>query len=270
MPGRQSGSVLDKTTRLTAGDIISVAVGVFGKEYAESRGARPWTSEHVRDKGKVIGRQDGKWIVKFTDSEHVLERKAMAFESRDTTEKEATGRRRSAPRPVNTDSSNHESSDEETRAPQAPTIDSSDEDIGAGKPEHDGPQLGGNEPRAAGDWTRDDHHSVDERARHGFTDRNGPRISGLSNWESASLFTLGKHFLPMEFLTALAAEMTQAGLEKANEDRHFVNWKVTTDDLLQWIGVWMYMLSFPQACYFLHVYKGESQHQRCSETAERS
>ncbi|KAL1515411.1 hypothetical protein AB1Y20_002038 [Prymnesium parvum] len=49
-----SAPSLDKTTRVVIGDVVSVAVGVFGQEYAEARGARPWRSEAVRDEGTIV------------------------------------------------------------------------------------------------------------------------------------------------------------------------------------------------------------------------
>eukprot|EP00965_Chrysotila_dentata_P115147 3806785-Pleurochrysis_carterae.AAC.1 len=50
-------------TRLKMGDIVSAAVRTIGKEYALSRGARPWTSESLRDEGKVVGKDGVNWTV---------------------------------------------------------------------------------------------------------------------------------------------------------------------------------------------------------------
>eukprot|EP00965_Chrysotila_dentata_P170648 5633360-Pleurochrysis_carterae.AAC.1 len=50
-------------TRLKVGNIVSAAVRTFGKEYALSRGARPWTSESVRDEGKVVRKDGVNWTV---------------------------------------------------------------------------------------------------------------------------------------------------------------------------------------------------------------
>eukprot|EP00965_Chrysotila_dentata_P016952 562191-Pleurochrysis_carterae.AAC.2 len=41
----------------------------------------------------------------------------------------------------------------------------------------------------------------------------------------------------------MAAEMQLAGREKG---QRWAAWKVTKDDLVQWMGVWYYMLAFPQ------------------------
>eukprot|EP00966_Prymnesium_polylepis_P136358 3150876-Prymnesium_polylepis.1 len=48
----------------------------------------------------------------------------------------------------------------------------------------------------------------------------------------------------------MAAAMQAKGLSKYNGsqgNRNYHNWKVTLEDLYQWIGVWIYMLAFPQA-----------------------
>ena len=56
-------------------------------------------------------------------------------------------------------------------------------------------------------------------------------------------FRCAKFFLPMTYLGHLAAMMQANG--KARHDRKipgYANWTVTVDDVLQWIGVWMYIL----------------------------
>eukprot|EP00965_Chrysotila_dentata_P180249 5951230-Pleurochrysis_carterae.AAC.1 len=44
-----SARAMASTARLKMGDVVSVAVGAFGQDYAKSRGTQPWTSEEVRD-----------------------------------------------------------------------------------------------------------------------------------------------------------------------------------------------------------------------------
>ena len=93
-------------------------------------------------------------------------------------------------------------------------------------------------------------YGVDERCKHGFTDQYGPRLNNFVSWETASLFSIALHFLPVTYLAAMAAAMQAKGLSKYNGgqgDRYYHNWKVTLEDLYQWIGVWIYMLAFPQA-----------------------
>eukprot|EP00965_Chrysotila_dentata_P141746 4684951-Pleurochrysis_carterae.AAC.1 len=72
------------TARLKVGDAVSVAVGIFGQDYARSRGAQPWTSEEVRDEGKIVGKGGSKWLVKFANVEEsvALVRKALRLVSR--------------------------------------------------------------------------------------------------------------------------------------------------------------------------------------------
>ena len=115
-----------------------------------------------------------------------------------------------------------------------------------GRPNHAMPDLGLGE--AAQKWVRDDTYGFDERARHGFNSKNGPSVDNFSGgFENGALFDCGKHFLPMNFLTEMAAEMTLAGRMKADQDqRRYAGWIVTPEDVLQWIGVWIYMLAFPQ------------------------
>lgn len=237
--------VLDKSSRLSIGDTVTVAVGAFGQEYALSRGARPWRTESVRDEGVVVERSHGnKWAVRFADGQtHAFERKALALVARGA---EHAGRPGRPTRGVSDDE------DEERlvqRTPEQPMVDSSDDEAGApvGRPDHDG----GRENillAQASEWRRDDEYGVDERARHGYTSQHGPTINGLSNWERASLFVLSKHFLPMKFLEDMAKEMSEIAKSKADQGLvDYKNFIVQVDDLLQWIGVWLYMLAFPQS-----------------------
>ena len=68
------------------------------------------------------------------------------------------------------------------------------------------------------------------------------------DWRTADIFSYGKHFLPMNYLELLAVKMTANGQHKYAhcDQRKYYGWVVTVEDVLQWIGVWMYMLAFPQ------------------------
>eukprot|EP00965_Chrysotila_dentata_P108545 3585476-Pleurochrysis_carterae.AAC.1 len=81
-------------TRLKVGDIVSAAVRSFGKEYAISRGAHPWTSESVRDEAKVVGKDGVNWTVVFNDGEGpvVLVRKVLRFVRREESAPDGTTR----------------------------------------------------------------------------------------------------------------------------------------------------------------------------------
>eukprot|EP00965_Chrysotila_dentata_P115703 3823728-Pleurochrysis_carterae.AAC.2 len=99
-----------------------------------------------------------------------------------------------------------------------------------------------------GDWKRDDEWGIDERARHGFTGQDGPRLNNMPNWETASLFALGCLFLPMHFISLMAVRMTEVGRQKDAEGLDgYVGWTVSSEDILQRIGVWICMLAFLQA-----------------------
>eukprot|EP00965_Chrysotila_dentata_P138726 4588819-Pleurochrysis_carterae.AAC.1 len=52
----------------------------------------------------------------------------------------------------------------------------------------------------------------------------------------------------MHFVRAMAARMTEVGRTKHEKGLPcYAGWSVSVDDLLQWLGVWVYMLAFPQA-----------------------
>mmetsp|Transcript_1537 Transcript_1537/g.3897 ORF Transcript_1537/g.3897 Transcript_1537/m.3897 type:complete len:103 (-) Transcript_1537:77-385(-) len=78
--------------------------------------------------------------------------------------------------------------------PHQPDLDSSHEELEdvVGAAEHEGGRAAA-ECSETSDWVRDDNYGVDERARQGFTDQSGPRISGLSDWENSSLFSFALH-----------------------------------------------------------------------------
>ena len=64
-----------------------------------------------------------------------------------------------------------------------------------------------------------------------------------------SLFEFAKRFLPLIYLAELASKIEANGLAKyadGSGDRHYQNWRVTIDDVFQWIGAWLYMLAFHQ------------------------
>eukprot|EP00965_Chrysotila_dentata_P232477 6198987-Pleurochrysis_carterae.AAC.5 len=90
-------------------------------------------------------------------------------------------------------------------------------------------------------------YGVDERVTHGATSKVGPVLDHLPGWEKASQFKLGSRFLPVKYLLALAESMDSAGKAKYDKGhKNYVNWRVTLDDVLQWIGVWLHMLAkFP-------------------------
>ena len=89
------------------------------------------------------------------------------------------------------------------------------------QPDHGENLTAGHTITARADWERDDTYGVDERARHGFTEDWGPRLKNFDANDDGSvcLFALAKHFLPVDFLAAMAAKMQQVGLRQARTGR---------------------------------------------------
>ena len=63
--------------------------------------------------------------------------------------------------------------------------------------------------------------------------------------KTASLFDLGQHFLPVDFLEQMAKTMEKNGQAKAKSNPDYKHWTVSVNDVYQWIGCWLYMLAFP-------------------------
>eukprot|EP00965_Chrysotila_dentata_P078197 2578034-Pleurochrysis_carterae.AAC.1 len=118
------------STRLKVGDVVSAAVGVFGEEYARSRGARPWRSEEVRDTGKIVGKKGNVWLVDFEDGNGSVElaRKALHFVSRaGQAEGDGEAAVSGETRITAVEHADGDSSDGGEQVPEAPAADSSDD-----------------------------------------------------------------------------------------------------------------------------------------------
>ena len=110
----------------------------------------------------------------------------------------------------------------------------------------------------AGIWLRDDDVDVAQRAMSGVHLNNTEPSLNLPNFESKGIFDFAKRFLPMErdertgemaYMDQLAAKMDANGKAKYKAgagDRHYKDWTVTVNDVLQFFGVWMYMLAHHQ------------------------
>ena len=233
--------------QLRPGDKVSAAAYCWGAAYARSMGDRGGRSEEVRVTGTVIKMtDDNKWEVQFDRDEEVVawKRHELRFVSRPNAEG-VRGSRPSAP----ITAENDQDSSEEEQAPQPEMSDSSDMDEEdsqrIGRPQHAVPDAN----VGAGEWIKDDDFAADERAKNGYTEHWPASVANFTagDWRSASLLDWAKHFFPMNFLALMAAEMTKVGQQKAADGNvKYTNWTVTTDDLLQWMGIWMYMLAFPQ------------------------
>ena len=238
---------------LRPGDIVSAAAYSWGLAFAREHGDRGGRNDEVRVEGKVVEADGTRWICDFGDSENIAwKRGELRFVSRPGEAEAARGSKRS--RPLARD----DSSDDEPAPQSEPDTGvnsgsseceetAEDQPVRVGRPQHAMPDLGLGV--ASSRWIRDDSYAIDERSKCGFTAKQMPSITNMpGGFENASLFDCSKHFFPMNYLEEMAAEMTLAGRRKHEQDnqRRFATWSVTTEDVLQWIGVWIYMLAFPQ------------------------
>lgn len=259
---------------LANGDTVSIAVRHLGEDYARSVAGAAWASDRHRCEGTVVDKQDNYWVVAFDDMEETisLRRNQLEFVRRPDDDDQR--------RYVDRDSS--DSSEEEAGAPPvqvqrgqravrgriaaraaaAALFDSSDgESIAAQDSADDADDADGD------GWNRNDSFSADQRAAYVQTARLGPTCL-IPNFHPATttLFDVALHWLkaPMafydegaegamcgvhpSFLAVMAAEMQAAGRQKASGPNDAWNkWTVSFNDMIQWIGVWMYFLAHPQS-----------------------
>lgn len=232
---------------------MSVAVRHFGEDYAKRVAGRQWSSDRKRCEG-ILKEKVGAdaWKVSFPDMAEpvTLKRKLLELERRGARPGPADGSR-TAPREAEGDSSDEEGGAEPEQGAQAAMHDSSD-----------GSDLSEDEAQAGtgedvDGWTRADEHAFDERARHGFTAKPAPSFN-MPNYQQASLFSIVCFWLcakskdaatgqEQSFLGLMAETMQRRGREKAADDAdRWAKWTVNHKDVLQWIGTWYYMLTFPQ------------------------
>ena len=226
---------------LKVGDKVSVAVRQFGESYARERAGRRWASDEVRDDGVVVEKKDGKFVVEFADDseQHLFARKVLRVVER------GAAAAALAPAPVLESSSEDESSGAEQ------------DDDGGGMPSSDDDGIGVND--VAG-WVRNDAQNIDERSKHGWSLRNDPswvkcpescRLARDEDDMSAYFFDVCLSWLHEGFFRQMADEMQSKGRSKGTL---WASWKVSLEDLWQWLGVWFYMLAFEELgerrCYF--------------------
>jgi len=234
--------------RLKVGDKVSVkGLDAFNIDWLRTNYARNW--QNVRFDGVVGALVDGKWQIDFDDGEtQTLTRNKVRYESRpassgllaDTLVEVASSDDEdgadAAETPAVYDDSSDEPSDDE-RAPHPP-FEAEHERVG-----------GAHVPATMEGWVRDDGFPFDQRAKAGFDDDNGPKLRNFPDFQDAGLFQFALHFLPVGFMSELADTMTAAAKRKfeMDGDANCRNFQVTLDDVYQWIGVWIYILAFPQA-----------------------
>ena len=246
---------------LKVSDVVSAPAACFGKSFALSKGvpAAGWErNTTVRIEGKVTakGKKAGEWTVNFGDDQapEDWKRSTLVFVSR--ADNTATGAGGPTPNAGNGQARKAAvtvDSSEEDEMPGTGDCDSSD-DEGAGEPDH-----GDAGAPLEGEWKRDDKYAFDERARQGFNSQEGPQMRSGEHGVPRTIFRMAMHFLPIVFLGLMATVMTETGLAKT--DVHYKSWLVTPNDLIQWIGVWIYFLAFPQhgsdrRAYFDNVHFG--------------
>ena len=116
--------------------------------------------------------------------------------------------------------------------------------------EHDDGEDGGGNTEDAG-WVANDRYQFSQRGNDTPDRKFSPSINFRDGNARKSMFEYGKHFLPMSYVQELAEKMQARGRAKYDHaagsgDVHYKNWTVTVDDVLQWIGCWLYMLAFHQ------------------------
>lgn len=94
-------------------------------------------------------------------------------------------------------------------------------------------------------WKRDDNYPLSQRVKTLEGEAvYSPRL--MFGYEGKGIFEFATEMLPMEFIKELAAEMDAIGKAKHVDGiSDYQNWAVTRDDVLQWIGVWLYRLAYP-------------------------
>ena len=233
---------------LREGDTVSLACYQFGEAYARAQAAASvrrcvWNSDTLRCEGVVKERAtDGQVLVDFGGDEEPrwFMRRLLRFVSRP--EGAAAARQIVVHADSEPDSDEAESDDEEG--------DSSgeDEEEDADEEEADDDEEATPAADAGDGWIRDDNSANDERRRAGFLADSEPvwqqrNHLPLDESSPAYFFAVCKSWLDLDFLSATADKMQEIGRAKGHV---WAGWKVTLDDVLQWIGVWFYFLAFPQ------------------------
>ena len=241
---------------LKVGDKVSVAVRHFGEEYARARGGARWASEALRDPAVVVDKHGGKYLLDFDDEDEKRwwARSYIRFVERAETSR-SRGASSSAQSPVKDTNTDSEESDEEAVG----VLSASEEE-----PEEEG---GGVESLLLDDddqddeandeldgWVRNDDQNIDERQKQGFCHRSEPvwvrcppscAKAKDDDDPTSYFFDVCLSWFPKQFFAELADKMQEEGRAKGAT---WASWRVTMDDVWQWIGVWFYMLAFDEKC----------------------
>lgn len=224
---------------LMVGDKVSVAVRHFGEDYARERGGARWASDTLRDEGTVLEKSNGKFLIDFNDDEENRwwARKVLKFVSRDARNHQRETRQ-----------VEHSDSDPDSDSDDGPSSAGSDVDqqvIDEVQDDDGGETIDG--------WTRNDDQCMDERAKHGFHLRGPPtwHTCPASCTRAADdddpttyFFDVCLSWIDRPFYEEMADLMQEAGRAKGAA---WGSWKVSTEDVFQWLGVWFYMLAFEES-----------------------
>lgn len=238
-------------------DIVSVAVRQFGEEYARTRGGRQWASENVRDEGTVIEKHNNQYLVEFADGEERRwwPRKLLRFVSRsaegparpvvhesdDDDESERDEVMNDGDGGESNGGSNNSSSDE---GGDGNGGDADEENGDQGAVQGDAEQVDG--------WIRNDEQFVDERQKQGWNACNPPvwnacpekcRSAEADCDVSSYFFEVCISWFPQTFFKELSENMQAVGRSKG---QLWASWKVTIEDVWQFVGVWFYMFAFEE------------------------
>ena len=222
---------------LRVGDEVSVAVRHFGKEYAQGRCGARWASDSVRDSGVVVEKDGGSYLVDFRDGEEQKwwQRKLLKFVSRSER----------VPTPVVHEASSSEGEDEQDAeaSSDSSSSEAGDASDGEGRGE-EGESVG-----CGSGWERNDEQFIDERQKQGFHTKSEPiwntcppccRDAKDEDDPRAYFFETCLSWFDKTFFQEMAADMQEKGRAKG---ALWASWRVTVQDLWQWLGVWFYMLS---------------------------
>ena len=205
----------------------------------------PSTWMHEKFEGIVAAKDGAKWKIDFTDGESAtLARGKIEFLKRPE---------------VIVQEHEEEDSYDDGSAAEGPMVDSSEEEEGIHRffdeeADHDSvPTKTGKKTDTidlTAGWVRDDEFCDDQRpaskTQHGpiLNDQPDPAKTPLFEL----IFLLGCKFLPINtFFEPMATAMTADGARRYKEGhREYLNWNVSVNDLLQFIGIWIYMLAFHQ------------------------
>ena len=229
-------------------EVDVLAIDAFNILWVKENYPQTWHRERIA--GVVSDKVGDKWCVSFPDGEvkHLSRPKINFLKRPPATHHEGE--------PV----IEEDSSSERESGAEEPAADSSDND---GEPsffneeaDHDNyPEKSGKKSDTldiSDRWQQEELFNFDQRAKFGYYEQYGPHINaGLADNHDKPLhkilFELGVHFLPVIYLMGMASKMEVAGaaLHTANVPG-YAGWLVSIHDLLQWIGVWIYYLAFPQ------------------------